>query len=85
MCLTVCAGVDVKVYAVGTKYAHAEARKAPTLDGKVNRDATGNEIRWVLTQPQQSHNARSYPVVLSPVEKAMASKVVLAFGRPRSF
>lgn len=38
------AGVDVKVYAVGTEYAHAEARKAPTLDGKVQRDSGGNEV-----------------------------------------
>lgn len=37
-------GVDVKVYAVGAEYAHAEARKAPTLDGKVQRDNGGNEV-----------------------------------------
>ena len=55
-----CPGVDVKVYAVGDEYAHAEARKvlssvvcgeyllsvlqAPTLDGKVLRDHGGNEV-----------------------------------------
>lgn len=55
------------MYAVGDEYAHAEARKAPTLDGKVLRDHGGNEVR--------------YPVVLSYEEKAIANKVVAAFGQ----
>lgn len=46
--------------------AHAEARKAPGLDGKVDRDADGKEIR--------------YPVILSAREKMIARRVVLAFG-----
>lgn len=46
--------------------AHAEARKAPGLDGKVERDADGKEVR--------------YPVILSAREKMIARRVVLAFG-----
>ncbi|CEF63679.1 Inositol hexakisphosphate and diphosphoinositol-pentakisphosphate kinase [Strongyloides ratti] len=60
-------GTDVKVYAVGPYYAHAEARKCPGLDGKVERDADGKEVR--------------YPVILSAREKVMARQVVLAFGQ----
>ncbi|CAJ0593139.1 unnamed protein product [Cylicocyclus nassatus] len=60
-------GTDVKVYAVGPYYAHAEARKAPGLDGKVERDADGKEVR--------------YPVILSHKEKMIARRVVLAFGQ----
>lgn len=60
-------GTDVKVYAVGPYYAHAEARKAPGLDGKVERDADGKELR--------------YPVILSAKEKMIARRVVIAFGQ----
>ena len=50
---------------MGPDYAHAEARKSPALDGKVERDRDGKEIR--------------YPVILSAQEKLLARKVSLAF------
>ncbi|XP_017593636.1 inositol hexakisphosphate and diphosphoinositol-pentakisphosphate kinase 1 isoform X8 [Corvus cornix cornix] len=58
-------GTDVKVYTVGPDYAHAEARKSPALDGKVERDSEGKEIR--------------YPVMLTAMEKLVARKVCVAF------
>uniref|UniRef100_A0AAV2L3P0 Inositol hexakisphosphate and diphosphoinositol-pentakisphosphate kinase n=1 Tax=Knipowitschia caucasica TaxID=637954 RepID=A0AAV2L3P0_KNICA len=58
-------GTDVKVYTVGPDYAHAEARKSPALDGKVERDSEGKEVR--------------YPVMLTAIEKLIARKVCLAF------
>lgn len=58
-------GTDVKVYTVGPDYAHAEARKSPALDGKVERDKEGKEVR--------------YPVILTNSEKLIARKVCLAF------
>ncbi|XP_041074205.1 inositol hexakisphosphate and diphosphoinositol-pentakisphosphate kinase 2-like isoform X9 [Polyodon spathula] len=58
-------GTDVKVYTVGPNYAHAEARKSPALDGKVERDSEGKEIR--------------YPVMLTAMEKLVARKVCMAF------
>lgn len=48
-------GFDIKVYCVGDEYAHAEARKSPVLDGKVQREQDGKEMR--------------YPVTLTPEEK----------------
>ena len=50
---------------MGPDYAHAEARKSPALDGKVERDKDGKEIR--------------YPVLLSASEKLTARKVCMAF------
>ncbi|XP_033620851.1 inositol hexakisphosphate and diphosphoinositol-pentakisphosphate kinase 1 isoform X10 [Fukomys damarensis] len=58
-------GTDVKVYTVGPDYAHAEARKSPALDGKVERDSEGKEVR--------------YPVMLTAMEKLVARKVCVAF------
>ncbi|CAH8634176.1 unnamed protein product [Schistosoma mattheei] len=57
-------GTDVKVYTVADDYAHAEARKSPALDGKVERDHEGKEVR--------------YPVILTPREKIIAKKVAKA-------
>ena len=58
-------GFDIKVYTIGQEYAHAEARKSPCLDGKVNRTAEGKEVR--------------YPINLTPKEKEIARKIVLTF------
>lgn len=60
VCLWTC-----QVYTVGPDYAHAEARKSPALDGKVERDSEGKEIR--------------YPVMLTSMEKLVARKVCMAF------
>ncbi len=49
------------------RYAHAEARKSPVVDGKVLRSADGKEMR--------------FPVLLSPQEKEIARMVCLAFGQ----
>jgi inositol hexakisphosphate/diphosphoinositol-pentakisphosphate kinase len=59
-------GTDIKVYTCGPSYVHAEARKAPTLDGIVIRDIHNKEQR--------------FPISLNPQEKLIARKVVLAFG-----
>uniref|UniRef100_A0A1I8GT54 Inositol hexakisphosphate and diphosphoinositol-pentakisphosphate kinase n=1 Tax=Macrostomum lignano TaxID=282301 RepID=A0A1I8GT54_9PLAT len=60
-------GTDIKVYAIGKDYAHAEARKSPALDGKVERDPEGKEMRC--------------PIILTAREKIIAKKVVEAFSQ----
>ncbi|XP_076053274.1 inositol hexakisphosphate and diphosphoinositol-pentakisphosphate kinase 2-like isoform X3 [Oratosquilla oratoria] len=58
-------GLDIKVYTVGPDYAHAEARKSPVVDGHVERDAEGREVR--------------YPVTLTAHERDLARRVCIAF------
>jgi hypothetical protein len=58
-------GTDLKCYAVGPDYTHAEARKSPVVDGIVQRDSVGKELR--------------FPIMLTPHEKELARRVVLAF------
>ncbi|EJW02223.1 hypothetical protein EDEG_03341 [Edhazardia aedis USNM 41457] len=56
---------DIKVYALRTDYAYAESRKAPTVDGIVERDEFGKEKRQV--------------VVLKEVEYEYARRITQAF------
>lgn len=47
------------------EYGHAEARKSPTVDGKVERNSDGKEVR--------------FPVILTFREKEIARRIVLVF------
>jgi inositol hexakisphosphate/diphosphoinositol-pentakisphosphate kinase len=58
-------GTDVKMYSVGPEYGHAEARKSPAVDGKVERNPDGREVR--------------FPVILTFREKETARRIVLVF------
>ncbi|ORM39455.1 Inositol hexakisphosphate and diphosphoinositol-pentakisphosphate kinase [Babesia sp. Xinjiang] len=60
-------GTDIKVYTVGCMFAHAEARKSPALDGKVDRNKDGKELR--------------FPVILTAKEKVIAYRIVEHFGQ----
>lgn len=53
------------MYTVGPEYGHAEARKSPTVDGKVERNSDGKEVR--------------FPVILTLREKEIARRIVLVF------
>lgn len=58
-------GTDVKMYTVGPDYGHAEARKSPAIDGIVERNKDGKEVR--------------FPVILTMREKEIARRIVVVF------
>ena len=58
-------GIDIKCYTAGPDYVHAEARKAPCVDGVVERDDKGKE--------------RRIEVILTPDEMMAARKLTKAF------
>lgn len=60
-------GFDIKVYAIGLDYFHAETRKSPTVDGIVMRTKKGKEVR--------------YPVNLTLSEKIICRKIVMIFDQ----
>ncbi|KAF6002265.1 hypothetical protein F1559_003593 [Cyanidiococcus yangmingshanensis] len=58
---------DIKVYAVGPEYAYAERRKSPVVDGIVERNTVGKEVR--------------FPVELTAAERRVAATITTAFGQ----
>lgn len=53
-------GTDIKVYTVGSEYAHAEARKSPVVDGKVQRATDGKEVCYLFTMNMRTLETSSY-------------------------
>lgn len=94
LCLRRWGGVSdvawLQVYTVGPRYAHAEARKSPVVDGRVQRAADGKEVTRIFALlPLVQHSLFlmlsipqvRFPVLLSPHEKEIARLVSLAFGQ----